>query len=330
MNSEPQQQRPQVLVVGPDGKAVDTTGSAEDSGERERPVTEMVEQPAKVMRIGSMIRQLLEEVRAAPLDEKSRARLKEIHESSIKELEDVIAPELVAELERLSLPFGRKTRRARPSCGWRRRSWSAGSRDSSTASRPRCSLSRWQPAQQLEQMRGREPEMRLDNKFLLVMVSSISVIASPVRKVRSRRRTRYGAANGRHSIWALAGPADGRRLHQPAASARARLAECLAAKLGLAVFATPLPLPPIEIAQLWHERVHSDQGHRWFRGTTTRSSARRSRNQFGEQVDGARRPGIGGKFQRTRILFTFAVTIGRRGAYSRSVRCAQPRAPARV
>ena len=77
----------------------------EDNTSRERPVTEMVEQPAKVMRIGNMIRQLLEEVRAAPLDEKSRARLKEIHQSSIKELEDGLAPELVDELERLSLPF---------------------------------------------------------------------------------------------------------------------------------------------------------------------------------------------------------------------------------
>ena len=65
----------------------------------------MVEQPAKVMRIGSMIRQLLEEVRAAPLDEASRIRLREIHQSSIKELEDGLAPELVEELERLSLPF---------------------------------------------------------------------------------------------------------------------------------------------------------------------------------------------------------------------------------
>ncbi len=104
MNSEPQQ-HPQVLVVGPDGMAIGDAGASGDSGERERPVTEMVEQPAKVMRIGSMIRQLLEEVRAAPLDEKSRARLKEIHESSIKELEDGLAPELVAELDRLSLPF---------------------------------------------------------------------------------------------------------------------------------------------------------------------------------------------------------------------------------
>jgi Protein of unknown function (DUF2587) len=57
------------------------------------------------MRIGSMIRQLLEEVKSAPLDEQSRARLKAIHQNSIKELEDGLAPELVAELERLSLPF---------------------------------------------------------------------------------------------------------------------------------------------------------------------------------------------------------------------------------
>ena len=95
-------QHARVVVVGPDGVAMETD-AAEASGER--PVTEMVEQPAKVMRVGSMIRQLLEEVRAAPLDEKSRARLKEIHKSSIKELEDGLAPELVEELERLSLPF---------------------------------------------------------------------------------------------------------------------------------------------------------------------------------------------------------------------------------
>jgi proteasome activator-like protein len=94
--------RSKVVVVGPDGVAVETD-AAEAS---ERPITEMVEQPAKVMRVGSMIRQLLEEVKAAPLDEKSRARLKEIHTSSIKELEDGLAPELVDELERLSLPFG--------------------------------------------------------------------------------------------------------------------------------------------------------------------------------------------------------------------------------
>jgi len=93
---------PRIVVVGPDGVA---TESDMEEVSRERPVTEMVEQPAKVMRVGSMIRQLLEEVRAAPLDEKSRARLKEIHSSSIKELEDGLAPELIEELERLSLPF---------------------------------------------------------------------------------------------------------------------------------------------------------------------------------------------------------------------------------
>jgi len=100
-NGAEAEENPRVVVVGPDGVAVET--DAEHS--RERPVTEMVEQPAKVMRVGSMIRQLLEEVRAAPLDEKSRARLKEIHSSSIKELEDGLAPELIDELERLSLPF---------------------------------------------------------------------------------------------------------------------------------------------------------------------------------------------------------------------------------
>src|SRR5450759_4942759 len=105
MNSE-QEQQGRVVVVGPDGVAVETDAAQAGS---ERPVTDMVEQPAKVMRIGSMIRQLLEEVRAAPLDEKSRARLREIHKSSIKELEDGLAPELVEELERLSLPFAEDT-----------------------------------------------------------------------------------------------------------------------------------------------------------------------------------------------------------------------------
>jgi hypothetical protein len=98
MNAE-DNNTPHIVVVGPDFQGQG------DNGEDERSVTNLVEQPAKVMRIGSMIRQLLEEVRAAPLDEASRKRLKEIHESSIKELEDGLAPELVDELERLSLPF---------------------------------------------------------------------------------------------------------------------------------------------------------------------------------------------------------------------------------
>ncbi|WP_394356520.1 bacterial proteasome activator family protein [Spiractinospora alimapuensis] len=98
------EEQPHVLIVGPDAAHGDDDGPEGSEGE-ERSITDMVEQPAKVMRIGSMIRQLLDEVRAAPLDEASRQRLKEIHESSIKELEDGLAPELVQELERLSLPF---------------------------------------------------------------------------------------------------------------------------------------------------------------------------------------------------------------------------------
>jgi hypothetical protein len=103
----------QVVVVGPDGQPMGTLpasvlAEAASDGEDDDgqvSVTDLVEQPAKVMRIGSMIRQLLDEVKAAPLDEASRNRLKEIHRASIKELEAGLAPELVEELERLSLPF---------------------------------------------------------------------------------------------------------------------------------------------------------------------------------------------------------------------------------
>jgi len=81
----------------------ETAVAAEETADE---VTDLVEQPAKVMRIGTMIKQLLEEVRAAPLDEAGRQRLREIHESSIRELETGLAPELVEELDRLTLPFG--------------------------------------------------------------------------------------------------------------------------------------------------------------------------------------------------------------------------------
>ncbi|HET6815874.1 MAG TPA: bacterial proteasome activator family protein [Mycobacteriales bacterium] len=96
-----------IVTLGPDGAPTEPEPNpAPDGGENEGPsVADMVEQPAKVMRIGTMIKQLLEEVRAAPLDEASRARLKEIHQSSIKELSSGLAPELREELERLSLPF---------------------------------------------------------------------------------------------------------------------------------------------------------------------------------------------------------------------------------
>ena len=108
-----------IVIVGPDGQPVGTVPTSalaaaqqqtEASGDdEERHISELVEQPAKVMRIGSMIRQLLEEVKSAPLDEASRQRLKEIHQASIKELEAGLAPELVEELERLSLPFSEGT-----------------------------------------------------------------------------------------------------------------------------------------------------------------------------------------------------------------------------
>ncbi len=76
-------------------------GGDDDQGS----VTDLVAQPAKVMRIGTMIKQLLEEVKAAPLDDASRSRLREIHSTSIRELEEGLAPELREELERLALPF---------------------------------------------------------------------------------------------------------------------------------------------------------------------------------------------------------------------------------
>jgi hypothetical protein len=103
------QQRP-VMVIGPDGQPVnlgDLPDSAEvvaAAGGAGNPA-DLIGEPAKVMRIGTMIKQLLEEVRAAPLDEASRVRLKEIHARSIKELEEGLTPDLRDELERLSLPF---------------------------------------------------------------------------------------------------------------------------------------------------------------------------------------------------------------------------------
>ncbi|HEY7223396.1 MAG TPA: bacterial proteasome activator family protein [Micromonosporaceae bacterium] len=106
--SNPDPQQPQtVVVVGPDGRPLGTAQmDVEGEGAREEEdLSRLIGQPAKVMRIGSMIKQLLEEVRAAPLDEKARARLSEIHRRSIEELESGLAPELVSELDRIALPF---------------------------------------------------------------------------------------------------------------------------------------------------------------------------------------------------------------------------------
>ena len=86
---------PKVVVLPADAA---TPGSDED-------VSAMVAQPAKVMRIGTMVKQLLDEVRSAPLDDAARARLAEIHERSLAELEEGLSPELVEELHRITLPF---------------------------------------------------------------------------------------------------------------------------------------------------------------------------------------------------------------------------------
>jgi Protein of unknown function (DUF2587) len=91
-------ENPEVILVPPQAGE----DSAEAEGERSG---DAIEHPAKVMRIGSMVRQLLDEVRQAPLDEASRNRLREIYETSVRELSDVLSSELREELERLALPF---------------------------------------------------------------------------------------------------------------------------------------------------------------------------------------------------------------------------------
>ena len=95
--SQPSSESPQFVVVDPQGIAVQQSD--------QRSLTDLVEQPALVMRIGSMIKQLLEEVRSSNLDEASRTRLRDIHSRSIQELERGLAPELIEELDRISLPF---------------------------------------------------------------------------------------------------------------------------------------------------------------------------------------------------------------------------------
>lgn len=69
------------------------------------PAQEYIEQPAKVMRVGAMLRQLLEELRETTLDESSRDRLRDIYETSLKELGSALSPDLRDELDRITLPF---------------------------------------------------------------------------------------------------------------------------------------------------------------------------------------------------------------------------------
>ncbi len=76
---------------------------AEEEAEEE--ARESITEPAKVMRIGSMVKQLLEEVRSVSLDEASRERLAEVYERSVIELSEALSPDLQEELRMLALPF---------------------------------------------------------------------------------------------------------------------------------------------------------------------------------------------------------------------------------
>jgi Protein of unknown function (DUF2587) len=89
-------------VLGAQSSEADGVGVTPVEG---APPRESVSEPAKVLRIGSMVKTLLDEVRQAPLDEKSRTRLREIYEQSIHDLSEGLSPDLVAELDRMALPF---------------------------------------------------------------------------------------------------------------------------------------------------------------------------------------------------------------------------------
>ncbi|MFL6024409.1 MAG: bacterial proteasome activator family protein [Marmoricola sp.] len=108
-SQQPEEQDPRVVIIDPQGQptfAAPADADAEEDGEQ---VTDLVEEPAKVMRIGSMIRTLLEEVKAAPVDEAGRSRLASVLKTSIAELKQGLAPELGDELDRLIEPFSDQT-----------------------------------------------------------------------------------------------------------------------------------------------------------------------------------------------------------------------------
>jgi Protein of unknown function (DUF2587) len=96
----------EAVLLDPGERPMQGDAATRAPGDGDEPdVTESVEQPAKVMRIGSMVKQLLDEVRAAGLDDASRTRLKEIYEQSVRELAGALSPDLAAELDRMTLPF---------------------------------------------------------------------------------------------------------------------------------------------------------------------------------------------------------------------------------
>ncbi len=108
--------------------------------------TESVTEPGKVMRIGSMVKQLLEEVRQAPLDEASRERLAEIYERSIVEVSGALSPDLQEELHSLALPFRPDVVPSEAEIRVAKAQLVGWLEGCSTGSRPRCSPSRSPPA----------------------------------------------------------------------------------------------------------------------------------------------------------------------------------------
>jgi Protein of unknown function (DUF2587) len=108
--NEPVPERERVqpeLMPEPDGTGGGGEGGGDPAGEPGS--AEQVTHPTKLIRIASMVRSMLEEVRRAPLDDAGRKALREIHEKSVDELEDVISPELREELAEVSLPFSSPT-----------------------------------------------------------------------------------------------------------------------------------------------------------------------------------------------------------------------------
>jgi hypothetical protein len=94
-------ERPELVLPPPTDADSEAVEGADEEGEG----GEYVSEPAKVMRVGSMIKQLLDEVRATELDEPSRQRLRAIYDTSIRELGSALSPDLRDELERLAFPF---------------------------------------------------------------------------------------------------------------------------------------------------------------------------------------------------------------------------------
>jgi hypothetical protein len=89
----------------PDAISASEGGPEPDAGEQPEPDQEAVSQPGKVMRVGSMIKQLLDEVRQADLDDESRVRLREVYQQAVSEVSEALSPDLQEELGRFSLPF---------------------------------------------------------------------------------------------------------------------------------------------------------------------------------------------------------------------------------